>query len=47
MADAQIMADRVQNLVDFCSVPGAGHSPNVERPEIVNPAIRAFLDGLD
>ncbi len=34
------------NVVGFCAVPGAGHTPNVERPDIVNPAIRSFLDEL-
>lgn len=27
-------------------VPGAGHASPVEKPEIVTPAIRAFLDGI-
>jgi pimeloyl-ACP methyl ester carboxylesterase len=46
LADAQVMADHLPQVVAYCVVPGAGHSPNVERPDIVNPAIRTFLDGL-
>lgn len=46
LSDAQVLADGLPNVRGFCAVPGAGHSPNVEKPEIVNPAIRAFLDGL-
>lgn len=44
MADAEVMADLLPDVVDFLRVPGAGHSPNVEQPETVNPAIRAFLE---
>lgn len=46
LSDAREMAELLPNVTSFCAVPGAGHSPNVEKPEIVNPAIRAFLDGL-
>lgn len=46
IADARLMADLLPNVVSFCAVPGAGHSPNVEKPDIVNPAVRAFLDQL-
>ena len=27
----------------LCSGPRAGHTANLERPDLVNPAIRAFL----
>jgi len=46
LSDGQAMAAGLPNVVDFLTVPGAGHSPNVEKPEIVNPAIHSFLDGL-
>ncbi len=46
ISDAHALAAGLPNVVGFCAVPGAGHSPNVEKPEIVNPAIRTFLDGL-
>ena len=46
IADAAAMAETLPKVVDYLTVPGAGHSPNVEKPDIVNPAIRRFLDGL-
>lgn len=46
MEDAEAMASRLPNVTEFCRVPDAGHSPNVEKPDIVNPAIRSFLDSL-
>ncbi|MCP3910997.1 MAG: alpha/beta hydrolase [Actinomycetia bacterium] len=44
--DGRVLEDKLPNVVGFCAVPGAGHTPNVERPDIVNPAIRSFLDEL-
>jgi 3-oxoadipate enol-lactonase len=53
-ADASIPVDKAAELVDGLSgagplvlVPGAGHAANLTHPDLVNPAIRAFLDGLD
>jgi pimeloyl-ACP methyl ester carboxylesterase len=52
-ADASIPVDRAQALVDglpaavdLVLVPGAGHAANLTHPDEVNPAIRAFVDGL-
>jgi 3-oxoadipate enol-lactonase len=52
-ADASIPVEQGQALVDglpgaepLVLVPGAGHAANLTFPEAVNPAVRAFLDGL-
>jgi 3-oxoadipate enol-lactonase len=52
-ADTSIPIERAQALVDGLSgarplvlVPGAGHASNLTFPEVVNPAIRSFLDDL-
>lgn len=49
--DIAISVDRAEQTAaglnaTVVHVPGAGHASPVERPEIVTPAIRAFLDGL-
>jgi 3-oxoadipate enol-lactonase len=51
--DASIPVDKAHQLVGgipgaepLLIVPGAGHAANLTRPEVVNPAVRAFLDGL-
>jgi pimeloyl-ACP methyl ester carboxylesterase len=44
-AEARLIADRLSAQV--CLVPGAGHYPQAEYPEIVSPAIVEFLHGLD
>jgi pimeloyl-ACP methyl ester carboxylesterase len=49
--DIAITADRVEQTATGLNtsviwVPGAGHASPAEKPEIVTPAIRAFLDGL-
>jgi pimeloyl-ACP methyl ester carboxylesterase len=52
-ADASIPVEKAQALVDglpgaaaLVLVPGAGHAANLTFPEVVNPALRAFLDEL-
>ena len=47
LSDGQALADSLSNVVQFLTVPGAGHSANVEKPDIVNPAILSFLDELE
>ena len=42
-AEAAFVADRLGGRVVM--VPGAGHYPHAEYPEIVNPAILDFLRG--
>jgi 3-oxoadipate enol-lactonase len=51
--DASIPVERAAALVDglpaaepLVLVPGAGHAANLTRPDVVNPVIRTFLDGL-
>ena len=43
---AQVMADALPDAT-FVPVPGAGHSVNLEKPDIVNAAITGFLGRLD
>ena len=43
---AQVMADALLDAT-FVRVPGAGHSVNLEKPDIVNAAITRFLGRLD
>ena len=43
---AQVMADALPDAT-FVRVPGAGHSVNLEKPDIVNAAITRFLGRLD
>jgi aspartate dehydrogenase len=31
----------------FASIPGAGHAPHIEQPDVVAQAIRAFLESVD
>jgi 3-oxoadipate enol-lactonase len=52
-ADASIPVEKAAALVDglpaalpLVLVPGAGHAANLTHPDVVNPAVRAFLDGL-
>jgi len=52
-ADASIPVESAQALVDglpgatgLVLVPGAGHAANLTHPDVVNPPLRAFLDGL-
>jgi len=42
-AEARLVADRLG--AEGIIVPGAGHYPQAEYPEIVNPAVVRFLDG--
>ena len=53
-ADVAIPVERGQRVSDtlagpssFVLVPGAGHSSNLEAPDVVNPAVLEFLAGLD
>jgi 3-oxoadipate enol-lactonase len=38
------LRDALPNCEDFLAVPGAGHASNMQYPDIVNPALCAFLD---
>ena len=40
---AKRLADGLPNLVEFVTIPGAGHSSTVERPEAVTAVIERFL----
>ena len=41
---AKRLADALPNLVEFATIPGAGHSSTIERPEAVTAVIERFLD---
>ena len=41
------MSDTLAGPSSFVLVPGAGHSANLEVPDVVNPAMLDFLAGLD
>ena len=41
------LADGRGGPSEFVEIPGAGHSANLEKPELVNPPLLAFLAGLD
>lgn len=45
LAEAKWVASNFAD-VETISVPGAGHAPMLERPEIVNPAMSKFLERL-
>jgi 3-oxoadipate enol-lactonase len=38
------LRDALPNCTAYLAVPGAGHAANMERPDIVNPVLRTFLD---
>jgi 3-oxoadipate enol-lactonase len=38
------LRDGLPNCEDFLNVPGAGHAANMEYPDVVNAALKAFLD---
>ncbi|PCJ20261.1 MAG: alpha/beta hydrolase [SAR86 cluster bacterium] len=44
---AEAMSARLQDCRGLIRVPGAAHAANMTHPEIVNPAIALFLEGLD
>ena len=44
MDEAERLAAGLPNLVEFVTIPGAGHSSTVEKPEPVTAAIERFLD---
>lgn len=46
MALAEVLASGLPNLVEFTTVPGAGHSSTVERPGPVTDAVDRFLSKL-
>ena len=46
IAEGRALAEGLGGPSEFVVVPGAGHSSNLERPEVVNAAILAFLDDL-
>jgi 3-oxoadipate enol-lactonase len=39
------LRDALPNAVELVSVPGAGHASNMQFPDVVNVALREFLDG--
>jgi len=45
--DGRALADGLGGPSEFVVVPGAGHSANLEKPDLVNPPLLAFLAGLD
>jgi pimeloyl-ACP methyl ester carboxylesterase len=42
-AEAGLSAERLGGEADVVLVEGAGHYPHTERPDIVSPAVVAFL----
>jgi pimeloyl-ACP methyl ester carboxylesterase len=44
-ADARLMGDRIPHA-RLAVIPGAGHLPNLEQPELFNEAIRSFGSNL-
>ncbi len=47
MAAGRALSEGLGGPSTFVVVPGAGHSANLEAPEMVNPALLEFLAGLD
>lgn len=43
VAEAELMAERLPDA-ELVVVPGAGHLPNLERPDVFNEAVRGFLE---
>jgi pimeloyl-ACP methyl ester carboxylesterase len=43
---AQLLRDNLADCRGLVEVPGAAHAPNLTHPDIVNPAIAAFLADL-
>jgi pimeloyl-ACP methyl ester carboxylesterase len=43
---AQAMLADMPNRGEMVSIPGAAHAPNLTHPDIVNAAMRRFLEGL-
>lgn len=43
--EARLTADRLGGPTEVLMVPGTGHYPHVQRPDVVNPAVTAFLAG--
>lgn len=46
IARAHEICERVGDCRGVVEVPGAAHAPNVTHPDVVDPAIREFLEGL-
>lgn len=47
IAQGRELAEGLGGPSTFVVVPGAGHSANLEKPEVVNPALLEFLASLD
>jgi pimeloyl-ACP methyl ester carboxylesterase len=45
-AEASLTAERVAGRAEVVLVDGAGHYPQAERPDVVSPAVVAFLGGI-
>jgi pimeloyl-ACP methyl ester carboxylesterase len=45
-AEARLVADTVAGPAEVLMVPGTGHYPHVQRPEVVTPAVLDFLGRL-
>ncbi|WP_129668596.1 alpha/beta fold hydrolase [Phytoactinopolyspora endophytica] len=45
-AEARFTADSIGDSADVLMVPEAGHYPHAQRPDVVNPAVTSFLNGL-
>jgi aspartate dehydrogenase len=46
LALSQTIAERIPDA-RFATIPGAGHAPNVERPDEFASAVRAFVEGVE
>ncbi|NCQ34930.1 alpha/beta fold hydrolase, partial [bacterium] len=45
VSEAEVMRDGIPGS-ELVIVPGAGHLPNLEQPDIFNDAMREFLEGF-
>ena len=43
----RLVSESLSGQSTFVVVPGAGHTSNLEAPDVVNPAMLDFLAGLD
>ena len=46
LALSQTIAERIPDA-RLATIPGAGHAPNIERPDEFADAVRAFIDGVE
>lgn len=44
--EVDAMVNGLPNVVEYVRVPGSGHTPTLEAPDVVNDALARFLDGL-